>query len=180
MKPDKKTFNDQTLAPVGIVRSPIKKPFLKADKTGISLDDRLEAVQQQIRNMKQTRAQIILHPDLADLVTGIGHYSHLVVLYWADQVPRENRSVTRVHPMGRKELPRVGIFCTNSPVRPNPVLTTVVRLEAHKDNILEVTGLDAVDNSPVIDIKPYVREFYPEEETRVPDWMARIVAEINS
>jgi len=179
METDKNKLNDQTLTPVGIIRNSIKEPFLKADENGITMQNRLEAVKKHIKEIKQTRSRIIITPEHADLLSGIDHYSHLVVLYWAHQVPQENRSITQVHPMGRKEIPLVGIFCTVSPVRPNPILTTVVRLKEHRENILEVTGMDAVDKSPVIDIKPYVRDFYPKDPVQIPDWMARLVAEVN-
>ena len=93
-------------------------------------------------------------------------------------MPEKSRLLTQVHPMGRKENPRVGIFATCSPARPNPVLMTVVRLHGRKENVLQVSGLDAVDESPVIDIKPYVKEFYPQQEIRVPEWMERICREM--
>jgi tRNA (Thr-GGU) A37 N-methylase len=80
--------------------------------------------------------------------------------------------------MGRRDLPEVGIFSTCSPARPNPVLTTVVRLIRREKNVLTVTGLDAIDGSPVIDIKPYVSEFYPREGVRIPAWMEQIQEEI--
>ncbi|MEH0021936.1 MAG: SAM-dependent methyltransferase [Desulfobacter sp.] len=166
--------------PVGIVRNAISTPFLKADENGISATGRAGEIKQHLRNLTRSESRIIINPAQAGLLHGIDAYSHLVVLYWAHKVPLENRSATQVRPMGRKDMPKVGIFCTSSPLRPNPVLTTVVRLLNHQDNILTVTGLDAVDQSPVIDIKPYVRAFYPDGETEAPAWMNRIMAEINS
>lgn len=167
------------LSPVGIVRSEIKTPFLKADHNGITMEGDLEKVKRDIREMKHRVSQIIVFPELSDLLTGIDQYSHLVLLYWAHRVPEQNRSITQVHPMGRRENPKVGIFCTSSPVRPNPILTTVVKLVAQEKNVLKVTGLDAVDQSPVLDIKPYVKDFYPRENIKIPDWMARIIEEVH-
>ena len=80
--------------------------------------------------------------------------------------------------MGNPEYPLVGLFSTCSPARPNPILTTVVRLIEKEGNVLHVTGLDAIDKSPVLDIKPHVREFYPAGEVRIPEWMERIQAEV--
>ncbi|HDQ07650.1 MAG TPA: tRNA (N6-threonylcarbamoyladenosine(37)-N6)-methyltransferase TrmO, partial [Methanoculleus sp.] len=51
-------------------------------------------------------------------------------------------------------------------------------LVGREKNVLHVTGLDAIDGSPVLDIKPHVREFYPEDEVRIPEWMERIQAEV--
>jgi len=76
--------------------------------------------------------------------------------------------------MGRKEIPLMGVFSTCSPARPNPVLTTVVRLCGRKENVLEITGLDTVDGSPVIDIKPYVKDSYPQERVTIPEWMEQL------
>jgi len=84
-----------------------------------------------------------------------------------------------VHPMGRADIPKTGIFSTCSPARPNPVLATVVRLHARRGNVLEVTGLDAVDGSPLIDIKPYVPSHYPQADVRVPAWMEELMKEID-
>ncbi|HPE52295.1 MAG TPA: TrmO family methyltransferase, partial [Methanothrix soehngenii] len=63
--------------------------------------------------------------------------------------------------------------------RPNPVLMTVVHLKGRKGNVLEVLGLDAVDGSPVIDIKPYVKDFFPQEDVHIPEWMQRLQEEVN-
>src|SRR5690606_1748912 len=104
-----------------------------------------------VREMRQSISEIVIDERLVALLDGIEEYSHLMVLYWAHKVPEEGRSLTRVHPMGRSEIPEVGIFSTCSPARPNPVLTTVVRLSRRRENVLEVAGLDAVDGSPVID-----------------------------
>ena len=169
-----------TLTPVGIVQNAISTPFLKADENGMSTTARPGEIKRHLRGLTRSESRIIINAEQAGLIHGIDAYSHLVVLYWAHMVPQANRSATRVRPMGRKEMPKVGIFCTSSPIRPNPVLTTVVRLLECRDNILTVTGLDAVDQSPVIDIKPYVRAFYPDGETEVPEWMDRIMAELKS
>ncbi|WP_020589562.1 tRNA (N6-threonylcarbamoyladenosine(37)-N6)-methyltransferase TrmO [Desulfobacter curvatus] len=174
-----KTDPDMALFPVGIITNEVKTPFLKSDKTGISMQGDMEKVMQEVRKTKTRRSRIVIRPEFVNLLTGIEAYSHLVVLYWAHLVAKENRTITMVHPMGRKQIPKVGIFCTASPVRPNPILTTVVKLWACEDNVLTVTGLDAVDQSPVLDIKPYVEKFHPKEETRIPAWMAQIIKIVN-
>ena len=175
-----KTDSNPALFPVGLVSNEVKTPFLRSDKDGITMKGDIETVKQEVREIKTRLSRIVIHPEFSDLLTGIDEYSHLVILYWAHMVLRENRAVTMVHPMGKKQIPKVGVFCTASPARPNPILTTVVKLVAHKDNILEVTGLDAVDQSPVLDIKPYVEDFYPREKARIPEWMSQIIETVNS
>ena len=73
--------------------------------------------------------------------------------------------------MGKPELPLVGVFATRSPHRPSPVGETTVRLLECQGNILKVEGLDAIDGTPVIDIKPYVSEFDSATNVKVPQWV---------
>jgi len=170
---------DFILHPVGVIHNRITEPFLVAGKDGLTMRASHEAMVERVRRTDTEVSEIVIREELVDILEGIDEYSHLVILYWAHAVPGERRSLTRVHPMGRKDLPEVGIFSTCSPARPNPVLTTVVRLVVRRDNVLEVTGLDAIDGSPVIDIKPYVSEFYPREGVRIPAWMEQIQSDIS-
>ena len=164
--------------PVGIIKSHIKEPFLAAQDSGIKMQGHFDTVRKHIYEMRQQISEIVINEDLLDILDGIDQYSHIVVLYWAHKVPEQSRSLVKVHPMGRDEFPLVGIFCTCSPARPNPVLMSVVRLRGRKKNVLQVMGLDAIDGSPVIDIKPYVKNSYPQEEVLTPDWMQRIMKEV--
>lgn len=167
-----------TITPVGTVHNTIAEPSLVAREDGLTLQGSHAAMMERARKTDTEVSEIVIRKDLEDILTGIEEYSHLVVLYWAHAVPAERRSLTRVHPMGRKDFPEVGIFSTCSPARPNPVLTTVVRLVQRQGNVLRVTGLDAINDSPVIDIKPYVSEFCPREGVRIPAWMQQIQDEI--
>ena len=169
---------DIILQPVGMVKNGVKEPSLVAGKGGLTLQGNHETILDRVRRTRDEISEIIIREDLDDLLTGIEEYSHLVVLYWAHAVPEEHRSLTQVHPMGRKDLPEVGIFSTCSPARPNSVLMTVVRLLRRRAHVLEVAGLDAIDGSPVLDIKPYVSEFYPREGVRIPAWMQQIQNDI--
>ena len=175
-----KPLSDFTIRPVGIIKNTLKKPFLVASNDGIEMSEPVEAVKAKIRESHNMKSKIIIRKELTAILDGIEGYSHLMVLYWAHKVPKNSRSLIRVHPMGRKENPLMGIFSTFSPARPNPVLMTLVRLYTRKENILEVTGMDAVDGSPVIDIKPYVSAWYPQDDIRMPDWMQRMLEEADS
>jgi tRNA-Thr(GGU) m(6)t(6)A37 methyltransferase TsaA len=178
-KPGEPSFRqgDVVIKPVGVVRNTVAEPFLVAGEDGLSMQGELEDSMKRVHRTENEISQILIRDDLSGILDGIEEYSHIIVLYWAHKAGEENRSLIKVHPMGRKDYPLLGIFSTCSPVRPNPVLMTVVRLQERKGNELNVTGLDAVDGSPVIDIKPYVGRFYP-EEVRIPDWMQRIQKEI--
>jgi len=171
-------FDPIVLRPVGVIRNEIDEPFLKAGEAGIEMKERMAAIKAQVRKIRKMKSEIVITRELSGILDGLKAYSHLVILYWAHLVPEQSRSITRVHPMGRKDIPLTGIFSTCSPVRPNSVLTTVVQLVKINGNILEVVGIDAINGSPVIDIKPYARQWYPQEGVRIPEWMRRLLEEV--
>jgi tRNA-Thr(GGU) m(6)t(6)A37 methyltransferase TsaA len=160
------------LIAVGVVRSPLKEPSLVAESGD------LEWQPKEGQREWQTRvSELVIDSSLAGILDGIEDFSHLLVLYWAHRVPPEGRSIIKAHPMGRKDLPLVGIFATCSPARPNTILATVVRLLEHKENVLKVEGLDALDGSPIVDIKPYHSSYYARDDVEEADWMLRIERE---
>ena len=167
-----------TLKAVGRVRSPIKDPILRADDRCLELQGSLEDARRRARDTADMVSEIEVYPEVADLLDGIEDFSHLLVLYWAHLVPEEGRSLLKVHPIGRKEFPLKGIFATCSPARPNPVLVNAVRLLERNANVLRVSGLEAVDGTPLLDIKPYLPGYFKVEDPSLPDWMNRIVREL--
>jgi tRNA-Thr(GGU) m(6)t(6)A37 methyltransferase TsaA len=167
------------LKAVGRVRSALKDPILRADGRSLELQEGLESAREQARNITETVAEIEVYPEMADLLDGIEAFSHLLVLYWAHLVPEEGRSLLKVHPIGRKEFPLTGIFATCSPARSNPVLVNAVRLLEREGNVLRVSGLEAVDGTPLVDIKPYVPHYFKVDDARLSDWMNRILRELS-
>jgi tRNA-Thr(GGU) m(6)t(6)A37 methyltransferase TsaA len=96
-------------------------------------------------------SQIILLPELEPALAGIEQFSHLYVIYWLDRVSNEHRSVLTQPTNG---IPR-GVFAGRKPWRPNPIGLTLVELVRYEGNVLWVRGLDAIEDSPILDIKPY-------------------------
>jgi tRNA-Thr(GGU) m(6)t(6)A37 methyltransferase TsaA len=172
-------ISEIVLKPVGVIKSEIKEPVLRADSEGITLNEKLEHVKTEQNKIRTMVSVIVVNPFLEELLDDIEGYSHLMVLYWAHKVPAESRNLTRVHPMGLKEIPQKGIFATCSPARPNPVLVTVVRLLERDENILKVQGLEAIDGSPVIDIKPFVQGYHGADNPNTPEWMEKIHKMLN-
>ncbi len=168
------------LRAVGVVRNKIQEPFHKAGETGIEMQGEMDDVTERVNASYKTVSEIIIKEEYAPLLDGIDEYSHITVLYWAHKVPESSRQLKHVHPMGRKENPLMGILSTCSPARPNPVLMTVVKLDKREGNVLYVQGLDAVDQSSVIDIKPYVMEFFPRKDVSIAGWMRKIQDEMDS
>jgi tRNA-Thr(GGU) m(6)t(6)A37 methyltransferase TsaA len=172
-------YGEFIIRPVGIVRNNVEKPFLVADKDGLEMQGGNDENVSQIRSRRDEISEIIVDEKYEELLDGVEDYSHLVVLFWGHEVTEEGRSLKKIHPMGRKDYPEKGIFCTCSPARPNPVLMTVVKLHARKGNILKVSGLDAIDKSPVIDIKPFVQDSLPKEGVKTAWWMEELHKEID-
>jgi len=166
-----------TLTPIGIVRNDLAAPQLVADGDGLKQNTGPGAALKKFHDAADARSLIVIREDLVDLLDGIEDYSHIVVLYWGHGITEEARSLRRVHPVGRTDYPLKGIFSTCSPARPNPVLMTVVRLWEKDGTTLTVSGLDAIDKSPVLDLKPYVGEQFPQNGTFVPEWMEAIMNE---
>ena len=159
-------FPEMRLRPVGVVRNKAEEPSLVVGPTG--LEQRKNA--QTRRQERMTISELVIDDRVAGALDGIEDFSHLLVLYWAHRIPPQGRSLTKVHPRGRDSLPLVGVFCTCSPARPNPICLTPVRLLKRTANVLEVEGLDALDGSPLIDIKPHARRPLDPDDVSVPEW----------
>lgn len=110
----------------------------------------------QIRKDGQ-RTYIRLDPRCQPALLGLEQWSHIWVLFWfhLNDTP-EKRSVLLVHPRGNTNNPLTGVFATRSPMRPNLIGLSLCRLLSVKESELEIESIDAFDQTPVIDIKPYV------------------------
>ncbi len=167
------------LRPVGVVRSKIDAPtFLPFgdDEPGA----RVKKARKQHQKIKTMSADVVIAPHLDGILEGIEDFSHIMVLYWPHRIPEKRRSLRQVHPMGRKDIPLKGIFATRSPARPNPVLVSVVRLVKRDGNILRVQGLEALDGSPVLDVKPFVGTYDAPENPSFPDWLKQLHADLET
>ena len=91
-----------------------------------------------------------IFPEFLDGLEGVQKGDVIVVLFWLD---RADRSILRVHPRGDRTKPMRGVFATRSPVRPNPIAVSELRVLEIRQNIITVKGLDILDGTPVIDIK---------------------------
>ena len=162
------------LSPVGSVRSSISAASVHIHGQGANQN----ILPHTHRFDREHKSEIVLDAQWEELLDGIEGYSHIMVLYWPHLLTPEQRQMRKVHPMGRKDIAQQGIFATRSPARPNPILVTVARLLERRGNVLVVQGLEAVDGSPVLDIKPHPGSFHAGSDTVVvPDWMAQLQAE---
>lgn len=97
--------------------------------------------------------RICIYLKYSEGLDGIENLNHIYVLYWMNRLGGEDRKTLRVHPRGDKDKPLTGVFALRSPMRPNPIGLTRVELVKREGNNLFVKGLDALDGSPIIDIK---------------------------
>ena len=141
-----------TVKAIGIVRSKVAQPPQPDEGKVIS--------------------EIVVDSSLTQALDGLEGFSHIMVLYWMHQAAA-GQPPTKVHPMGKKEFPLVGLFVTRSPHRPSPIGVTTVRLLQRRGNVLKVQGLDAFDGTPVIDIKPYIPGYDSVADATVPQWLTK-------
>jgi tRNA (Thr-GGU) A37 N-methylase len=149
-----KTF---TLTPVGYVRG----------GRGAAVDDDWGA----------SRARIELDPDVfqPEALSALQDFSHLEVIFVFDRVPDEKIEYGARRPRGRQDWPLVGIFAQRGKNRPNRLGLCSCRIVRVDGLAVEVEGLDAIDGTPVLDLKPVMSGFLPRGEIREPAWAREIM-----
>jgi tRNA-Thr(GGU) m(6)t(6)A37 methyltransferase TsaA len=126
----------------------------------------------------QSRSVIELDPAKfsPDALAGLGAFSHAEIIFLFDKVLPEEIERGARHPRGREDWPLTGIFAQRGKNRPNRLGVTVCKILSVEGTALQVEALDAIDGTPVIDIKPVMREFLPRGEMRQPEWVAELMA----
>jgi len=133
--------------PVGIVHSPFKSG---------------EGSPRQAVGAEGSRGTIEVDPDLVEGLADLDGFSHVLVIFHMHRVT--DGRLTAHPPWDDKPH---GVFATCSPYRPNPIGVSVVRLDRVEGNVLQISNLDMLDGSPVLDLKPYVPDLFPRDELRV-------------
>jgi len=143
-------MRDAVFRPIGVVRNAVKDS--------------------QMYGWESVESRIVVLGELADALDGLEGFSHVIVLFWIDRVPEGERGATRIHPMGDPTLPLLGVLATRTQLRPNPIGMSIVPLLSRKGNELRVRGLDAIDGTPVLDIKPYIPHYDSVPQATIPAW----------
>lgn len=143
---------DMALKAIGVVRNEVKQKPARGF------------------NWREVVSQIIIDSHLAEALDGLDDFSHIIVLYWMHQATDSRKMAIKVHPRGRQSISPVGLFASRSPYRPNPLGKATVRLLERRGNILRVAGLDAIDGTPVVDIKPYIPDYDSASDATAPEW----------
>jgi tRNA-Thr(GGU) m(6)t(6)A37 methyltransferase TsaA len=147
-----------TMAPVGVVRG--GRAEIVDDDWGAS------------------RAQIELDPATfgPEALAGLQDFSHIEVIFHFDQVPVAKIETGARHPRNRADWPLVGIFAQRGKNRPNRLGLCTCKLVGVEGLTISVEGLDAIDGTPVLDIKPVMSGFLPRGDVREPAWATEIMA----
>jgi tRNA-Thr(GGU) m(6)t(6)A37 methyltransferase TsaA len=147
-------MNNDTMAlhPIGFVQNAVRStPRPEHDWTGII-------------------SEIVIEPELVPGLERLEEYSHVIVIFWAHKATDKSKMALQVRYRGDPALPMVGVFASRSLFRPNPLGMRVSRLLGIENNILKVEGLDALDGTPVVDIKPYSPNNDKPEDVKTPGW----------
>ena len=112
------------------------------------------------------RSDLIFRDDLLEALDGVEGFSHIIVVFYLHEVPEAEQTSGRAHIAGAER----GVFSTRSQRRPNGIGVSVVPLLRRRKNILRVQGLDAINGTPILDIKPYIPPYDSVPDARLPDW----------
>lgn len=145
------------IKPIGVVKSPV--------------------IEEIDRNWgQQGDAEVHLNPEYAAGLKGLEDFSHVIIVFFMHGTPPFDPATNLVRrPRGLAEMPEVGIFAQRAKHRPNPIGITPVQLVKVAGNVLTVRGLDAIDGTPVLDVKAYFPVFDKVEGAKVPEWVDRLM-----
>ena len=142
--------------PIGVIASEFENP-----------KDLIFACEKGLNTM--TKSKIVLNENFEKGLNGLKDFSHIFVIYFLDQA-NKIELVTHPGPPTETSLPKVGVFASRSQYRPNHIALRLVKLTKIEGNILYVEGLDAINESKVLDIKPYVKGFDRPDDFKTASW----------
>lgn len=122
-------------------------------------------------NWGNVRSEIHLDKQFTAGLKGLKGFSHIIVVFFMNRasfVPSEH---LHRHPKGDKDQPKIGVFAQRTKYRPNPIGISAVELLSIEDNVITVRGLDALDDTPLLDLKPYMPMFDRVPEAKLPNWV---------
>jgi tRNA-Thr(GGU) m(6)t(6)A37 methyltransferase TsaA len=120
-------------------------------------------------------SRVVVEPAYTDGLRGLEDFSHLLVVTWLHEATFDAAHDLVRRPRGLASMPETGIFAQRAKDRPNPIGITAVRIRAVGPGWVEVSGLDAIDGTPVLDLKPYLPQYDRVSDARVPAWVGTLM-----
>jgi len=121
------------------------------------------------RTWAQVESEIVFREEFRPALEGLDGFTHAIVVTWLEQVMDDGRALLRIRPTGDDSSPEVGVFATRTAHRPNPVGVSIVPMEGVHGGVVRVVGLDVVNGTAVLDIKPYIT-FFDSFDAGLPKW----------
>ena len=123
-------------------------------------------------NWRDVESEIRLDPTYVPGLAGLAEFSHIMVVFWLHQAMGFDPAKQLLRkPRGMDNLAAVGVFAQRTKYRPNPIAVSSVPLKEIRGGTIVLTGLDALDGTPVLDIKPYIPPFDSHPGATNPDWV---------
>lgn len=126
-------------------------------------------------NWGTVTSRILLKPEYAGALSGLEEFSHAIIVAYLDQAHYEKEKHLQRRPRDLATMPKVGIFAQRAKDRPNPIGITAVEIISVGKDYLEVKGLDAINETPVLDIKPYYQHYDKIDSPIIPEWVNRLM-----
>lgn len=143
------------IEPIGFVKSPVKE----------GVDE----------NWGTVVAEVQVRESFAAGLKGLDQFSHIIVVFFMHQYTFDSKTYLVRRPQERLDMPEVGIFAQRAKHRPNPIGITAVELIELRGNALVVKGLDAIDGTPVLDLKPYFPKWDCHTGAKIPPWVEKLI-----
>jgi tRNA (adenine37-N6)-methyltransferase len=145
-----------SVQPIGVVRCPVNEMSLG--------------------NWSKIDSEIHIDPAYAGGLQGLEGFSHVQVVFFLDRAQGFDfgKHLLRA-PRDMKDMHKVGVFAWRTKYRPNPIGVTSVPVRGIEGNVIKVRGLDALDATPILDVKPYIPEFDRIDDVKLPAWVAHVM-----
>ncbi len=119
-------------------------------------------------------SEIVMKPEFAPGLLGLGDFSHAMILTFLHEAKYVPEVHLRRHPQERQDMPFLGIFAQRARHRPNRIGVTACEIVEVTEGSVKVRALDAINGTPVIDVKPYV-PVYDRKDATIPEWMENMM-----
>ena len=126
-------------------------------------------------NWGEIKSKIILNSEYTGALLGLEKFSHAIIVTYLHQAKYEKEKHLQRRPRNLETMPKVGIFSQRAKDRPNPIGITAVEIITVGDDYLEIKGLDAINETPILDIKPYYPHYDKIDSPKVPEWVDRLM-----